>query len=154
MRRLTKDGILIIEMPNLDHLIIRKRKMFKLGNRSKERLQGVDKRIIEIIKLALTISVIDFGIPEHGGIRDAATQRSLFKRGVSKCDGIKSKSSHQSGLAFDMFAYVDGRASWDRYHLTQVAAAILQAASMLGYQLEWGGLFKGFTDFPHFQLKG
>ena len=128
--------------------------MFKLSNRSQERLKGVDPRIINIVELALTISIIDFGIPEHGGFRDAGAQRLLFQKGVSKCDGIEKKSSHQSGMAFDVFAYVDGKASWDRYHLTQVAAAILQAASLLGYGLEWGGLWKNYTDMPHFQLKG
>lgn len=127
--------------------------MFKLGTRSKERLQGVDPRLIEIIKLALTISAIDFSIPKYGGYRDAATQRQLFQKKVSKCDGIELKSKHQSGLAFDMCAYVDGQASWDRYHLTQAAAAILQAAGMLGYELHWGGLFKSWKDFPHFELK-
>lgn len=137
---------------NLDRL--RVRKMYKLSNRSKERLEGVDTRVIAIIDLALTISNIDFGIPANGGLRDAATQRNLFKSGVSKCDGIDKKSSHQSGLAFDVYAYVDGNANWDRYNLTQVAAAILQAAGALGFELEWGGLWKGFTDMPHFELKG
>ena len=127
--------------------------MFKLSNRSKERLTGVDARITEIIKLALSISVIDFGIPEHGGLRDAGTQRLLFQKKVSKCDGIENKSAHQSGLAFDVYAYVDGKASWDRYHLTQVAAAMLQSAAMLGYQLRWGGLFKSFVDMPHFEIR-
>ena len=130
----------------------RVRRMFKLSNRSQERLIGVDARISEIIKLALSISVIDFGIPEHGGLRDAGTQRLLFQKKLSKCDGIENKSSHQSGLAFDVYAYVDGGASWDRYHLTQVAAAILQASALLGYQVQWGGLFKNFVDMPHFQL--
>ena len=149
--KLTPDGILIIEIPNLDHLRIKK--MFKLGNKSKERLKGVDPRIIEIIELALTISVIDFGIPQYGGLRTLPTQKLLFDKKVSPCDGINNKSMHQSGLAFDVFAYVDGAASWDRYQLTQVAAAILQAASMLGYALSWGGLWRN-TDMPHFQLEG
>ena len=143
----------LIEFHNgMEHLIIRKDKMYKLSDRSKERLSGVDTRIIKIIDLALTISNIDFGIPEHGGKRDTGTQRELFKRGVSKCDGIENKSAHQSGLAFDVYAYIDGKASWDRYHLTQVVAAILQASSLLGYELEWGGLFQNFVDMPHFQL--
>ena len=127
--------------------------MFKLSKTSKERLQGVDPRIIEIIDLALTITKIDFGIPEFGGIRTAEEQKRLFDRGMStKCDGYENKSYHQTGKAFDIYAYVDG-ASWDRNYLTQVAAAILQAASMLKYSLEWGGHWKGFVDLPHFQLK-
>lgn len=127
--------------------------MFELSSRSKERLSGVDTRLIKIIDLALTISLIDFGIPEYGGYRTSEQQKALFDKKLSKCDGINNKSNHQLSMAFDVYAYVDGKASWDRYHLTQVAAAILQAASMLGYSLSWGGLWKGdFTDMPHFEV--
>ena len=101
----------------------------------------------------MKISVIDFGIPGDGGLRTAERQKQLFDKKVSKCDGTINKSYHQTGKAFDVYAYVDGKASWDRYHLTQVAAAILQAAAMLGYQLRWGGLFKSFVDMPHFEIR-
>ena len=128
---------------------------YKLSARSQQRLKGVDNRIFAIVELALTISIIDFGIPKLGGLRTAEEQRNLFKsgNGVTKCDGIEIKSEHQSGLAFDIYAYVDGKASWDRYHLTQVAAALLQAAAMLGYPLTWGGLWESWQDLPHFQLE-
>ena len=66
---------------------------------------------------------------------------------------LKAPEVHQSGLAFDIYAYVDGKASWDRYHLTQVAAALLQAAALLGYPLTWGGNWKSWQDMPHFQLE-
>ena len=151
MRRLTTGNKLPLIKTNLERLKVKK--MFKLGNRSKERLKGVDSRIIEIIEFALTISNVDFGIPQYGGLRDLPTQKLLFDKRRSKCDGINNKSAHQSGLAFDIFAYVDGSANYDRYNLTQVAAAILQAAALLGHELEWGGLWKGFVDMPHFQLK-
>ncbi len=128
--------------------------MYELSNRSRERLQGVNPKLIEVIDLALTISVIDFGIPQHGGLRSAEVQKELFDKGLSKCDGINNKSYHQSGNAFDVYAYVDGKASWDRYHLTQVAAAILQATAMLGYAVEWAGLWKSWQDYPHFEIKG
>ena len=127
--------------------------MFKLSEKSKERLKGVDPRIIEIVDLALTITHIDFGIPVDGGIRTVERQLELYEKGVSKCDGYEVKSYHQTGLAFDVYAYVDGKASWNRNHLTNVAVAILQAASQLGYKLEWGGLWDLFVDMPHFQLK-
>lgn len=126
---------------------------FKLSARSQERLNGVDNRIFNIIEVALTITQVDFGIPNLGGLRTAADQRNLFKTGATKCDGIEIKSEHQSGLAFDVYAYVDGKASWDRYHLTQVAAAILQAAALLGYPLTWGGNWRSWQDLPHFQLE-
>jgi len=128
--------------------------MFKLSSKSKERLNGVDSRIVEIVDLALDVTTIDFGIPGDGGLRTPERQKELFDSGASKCDGYKNKSYHQTGLAFDVYAYVDGMASWDQLHLAKVATAILQAAGILGYKLQWGGNFKNFCDMPHFQLIG
>ncbi len=116
--------------------------MFYLSQTSLKRREGVNSKLIAINDLALTISPIDFGIPEFGGIRTVEEQRRLFNNGKSKADGLTNKSYHQSGNALDFFAYVDGRASWQHDHLAMVAAAHLQAASILGYALEWGGFWK------------
>ena len=126
--------------------------MFKLSKSSKKRRAGVDERLIEISDLAIKITIVDFGIPGDGGVRTAKRQKELFLDSKSKCDGYDKKSRHQSGKALDFYAYVDGKASWKPEHLTMVAAAFLQAASILGYKLEWGGLWKGFRDMPHVQL--
>lgn len=126
--------------------------MFKLSTTSKMRLEGVNQKLIGVINLALTISLVDFGIPTDGGLRTAERQNELFKAGASKLDGYSKKSRHQSGNAFDVFAYVDGKASWDELHLTHVATAILSAASQLGVPLKWGGHWRNFKDMPHFEL--
>lgn len=126
--------------------------MFKLSDSSKERREGVDPRLIEISDLAIQITVVDFGIPGDGGIRTAQRQNRLFLTGRSKADGYDDLSNHQSGEALDFYAYVDGKASWNTEHLAMVAAAFLQAASMLGYRLKWGGLWKNFKDMPHVEL--
>ena len=126
---------------------------FKLSSTSKERLIGVDDRIPEMLDLALTITKVDFGIPGSGGLRTTEQQNKLYQDGLSKCDGYTDKSYHQTGKAFDVYAYVDGKATWDSLYLTQVAAAILQAAAQLGYPLEWGGNWENFVDLPHFQIK-
>ena len=128
-------------------------KKFKLSGTSKSRLNSVNPKILEIIDLALSISRMDFGIPEHGGLRTTEEQNILYYKGLSKCDGKENISKHQSGEAFDIFAYKNGKASWDKNDLTLCAAAILQAASILGYGLEWGGNWKTWQDYPHFQLK-
>jgi len=147
----TSDGELPLIITNIEHLKVKK--MYKLSRRSMLRLQGVDERLVKVIDLALSISNIDFGIPADGGLRTAERQKELFDKKLSKCDGYAKESYHQTGKAFDVYAYVDGKASWNRHHLTQVAAAILQASAMLGHNVEWGGLWKGFTDMPHFQIK-
>lgn len=137
--------------------------MFKLSNRSKQRREGVDPRLIEISDLAIQITVIDFGHPADSGVRLASRQRALFHEGKSSCDGYRNISKHQEGLALDFYAYVNGKASWNTEHLAMVACAHLQAASILGYKLKWGGSFKpvkrqgdndykGGWDYPHVEL--
>lgn len=125
---------------------------FSFSKTSKARREGVSKKLIEISDLALTLSAVDFGIPDHGGIRTKLEQRQLFFDGLSNCDGYNKRSKHQDGKALDVYAYVDGKASWEEGDLAMVAAAMLEAANRLGYKLTWGGLWKSFKDMPHFQL--
>lgn len=125
---------------------------FALSNSSKRRREGIDPRLIEIDDLAIQITTVDFGHPAHSGLRTADEQKALFDNKKSKCDGYDKLSAHQKGKALDFYAYVDGRASWNKLHLSMVAAAYLQAASMLGYKLQWGGLWENFKDYPHVQL--
>jgi peptidoglycan L-alanyl-D-glutamate endopeptidase CwlK len=137
--------------------------MFTLSQRSLKNREGVNPKLIEISDLALTISVIDFGHPSDSGLRIAKRQHQLFLAGKSECDGYEDESRHQSGDALDFYAYVNGAASWNTEHLAMVAAAFLQAASLLGYPLRWGGHFrplkchrgndyKGGFDYPHVEL--
>lgn len=104
-------------------------------------MQGVSPDLIAVANLAIKITKVDFGIPKDGGVRTAKRQKQLFHNGKSKADGIDDLSRHQSGEALDFYAYVDGQASWQEDHLAMVACAFLQAASMLGIKLNWGGLW-------------
>lgn len=126
---------------------------FKLGNSSRKNLQGVNQKLIEVIEMALCITKIDFGIPKDGGLRTAEQQNALFKAGKSQLDGYAKKSNHQTGNAFDVFAYIDGKASWDEQALTHIASSIMEAAEIIGVELTWGGSWKSFKDMPHFELK-
>lgn len=125
---------------------------FAFSEKSLERMRGVDDRLVEVMRYALSISEIDFGIPPYGGIRTEEEQALLYSQGKSKADGIKRKSKHQEGKAVDVYAYVDGKASWDEDHLTHIAAAVLQAAHKLGVRIQWGGFWKNFKDMPHFEV--
>lgn len=137
--------------------------MYQLSDRSKQRREGVDHRLIEISDLAIQITAIDFGHPAYSGLRTAEDQNQLFLEGLSKCDGYNDVGKHQLGLALDFYAYVNGKASWNTEHLAMVACAYLQAASILGHKIKWGGLFKPFKrqqgndyeggwDYPHIEL--
>lgn len=135
----------------------------RFSQRSLNRMNGVDPRLARVFHRAIEITVLDFGIPEYGGVRDTLIQSQLFTRGLSRCDGFQKISNHQVkdkyhpelpelGRALDFYA-IDpntGKASWDRGHMAYVAAAILQAASLEEVKVEWGGLWP--WDMPHIQL--
>ena len=132
---------------------------FKFSRSSEQNMIGVDPRLIEVAYEVLCHSPIDFGVPNFGGLRTLKDQQELFNRvpRVTKADGIKSKSKHQSGKALDVFAFVNGKASWDEVHLAIIAGVFLATANRLGYKLTWGGTF-GSKDFkgwdkPHFQIE-
>ena len=116
--------------------------MFRFSTTSNLRRAGVDPRLIQISDFALSISVVDFGIPRYGGKRTAEEQYGLFLDGKSRADGSVNLSYHQSGKALDFYAFVNGKASWHPGHLAMVASALLQASAELGYRLTWGGLWK------------
>lgn len=137
---------------------------FKFSERSKSRMAGVHPELVLVFHEALAVSPIDFGIPEHGGLRSAEEQHSLFLDNKSKADGYNKLSNHQSGNALDFYAYLNGAASWDKVHLAMVAATILSTAARLKEQgkisisIRWGGTFgnKGRSfhgwDYPHMEV--
>ena len=126
---------------------------FQLGKNSMKNMEGIDDRLIDIAELAITLSPIDFGVPSSGGFRSTQDQAELYTSGKSQCNGTDKKSYHQTGKALDVFAYVDGKASWDALYLTTIATAMLQSASQLGHELQWGGIWRSWKDMPHFQIK-
>ena len=125
---------------------------YSFSKNSIKHMSGVHPDLIKLANRAIEISFIDFGVPYSGGIRTDEQQNSLFKAGASKADGYIRKSKHQSGLALDFFAYVDGRASWKKDYLTIIAAAFMQAAIELDIKIVWGGWWTSFPDYPHIQL--
>ena len=149
---------------------------YKLSATSEKRLVGVDPQLVEVVRLALTLSEIDFGVAE--GSRDLETQERYVAEGKSQT----LKSLHLVGKAVDLYAYANGKALWDVRSLAKVADAMQKAAKKLGVPIVWGGNWlckdicdyplgmdclneeylvikkrkgqKAFVDMPHFQLGG
>ena len=127
---------------------------YKLSKRSIGRLKNVNPILIAIAVDGIRLSPYDFGIPQHGGKRTADEQNLLFLNDKSKCDGFEKKSYHQSGNAFDIYAYVNGKASWNKRHLEKIARHLQKIAQQqYNVDLEWGGDWRSFQDMPHFQIK-
>jgi peptidoglycan L-alanyl-D-glutamate endopeptidase CwlK len=131
-----------------------------LSKKSRERLQGIKPVLIEIIETAIVNSPYDFGIPLDGGLRTAYRQNQLYAQGrtesgkvITWVDGMKKRSRHQDGDAFDIYAFVDGKPSWDAKYYEPIARHIQKVAlEQFGFTLEWGGSWAK-QDLPHFEIK-
>lgn len=119
---------------------------FKFSQRSENNLKGVNPDLVKIVRRALQLSPVDFGITE--GLRTVERQRQLVAAGKSQT----MNSRHISGHAVDVFAYPTSAGSWEWKYYEQIAAAFKQAAKELNIPVEWGGDWKTLKDGPHFQL--
>ena len=96
--------------------------MFKLSKKSLDKLVGVDPKLVRIVKRAIELSKIDFGISE--GVRSVETQRKYVAAGKSQT----MASKHIEGRAADLIAYVDGNVSWELNLYDDLADAMKKAA--------------------------
>ena len=119
---------------------------FKFGVRSMRRLKGVHPDLIRALVYALQNSQIDFGIAE--GKRTLARQERLKAEGKSRT----LNSRHLTGHAVDVYAWVDGAASWSKSDLREVWRAVRLAGQRLDVAVKWGGNWRNFVDAPHFAL--
>ncbi len=106
--------------------------MYKLSNRSLDRLSGVDDRLVEVVKAAIQETEVDFGVIQ--GLRTLEEQKKLFESGASQT----MKSKHLDGLAVDLMAYVGGRGSWELNVYDEIADAMKWAADDVGVPVRWG----------------
>jgi len=106
--------------------------MFELSQRSLDRLNGVDDRLIKVVCRAIEITDTDFGVIE--GVRSVEKQKELVEKGASQT----MKSKHIDGLAVDLMAYVAGRGCWEINVYDNIADAMKQAAKEEGVTLRWG----------------
>ena len=107
--------------------------MFKLSQRSFQRLAGVDAALQETVKLAIQKTKIDFGV--ICGMRNLKEQEALVAKGASKT----MKSKHLEGKAVDLMAYIDGgRASWELNLYDEIADAMKEASKETEVDLRWG----------------
>lgn len=73
---------------------------FRLSSRSLARLDGVHPDLIRVVKRAIQITPVDFGITE--GLRTKERQKELVAKGASRT----LKSRHLTGHAVDVVAYI------------------------------------------------
>lgn len=120
--------------------------MFKLSQKSKDRMAGVHPDLVAIVNRAIEITAVDFAVLE--GVRSQAKQAQLVKAGASQT----MRSRHLTGHAVDLCAYVGGSVRWDWPLYDRISEAVKAAAKELATPIEWGGDWVSFKDGPHFQL--
>lgn len=139
--------------------------MYKFNKISLNKLKGCVEDLQIIAKEAIKNSPYDFGI--SSGYRSPDEQYLLYQRGrsiagkiVTYLDGYTKKSKHNynPSHAFDIFCYVNNKVIWQENIYVEVALHILEIAEKLliegkiSNRLFWGGHFKNWKDYPHFQI--
>lgn len=150
---------------------------FKLSARSLKNLEGVDQRLVDVVKLAITLSKVDFGVIE--GVRTPEKQLEYFQKGASQ---IAVGGSHVQGKAVDLMAYIGDRGSWEINLYDDIADSMKFAAIQLDLPVCWGAAWhipdirkwdgtmqdatdayvklrysqgkRPFIDGPHFEITG
>ena len=126
--------------------------MPRFGKRSKERLKGVDRRLVSVLNEL--IKIMDVTIIE--GLRSEQRQEKLLKAGSTKT----KFSKHIEGKAVDLAPYPIDWNDRDRFHY--MGGMIRGIAKQLNIPVRWGGDWDGdgetkdnsFDDLVHVEIKG
>ena len=125
--------------------------MPKFGKRSKERLRGIDARLVSVLNEL--VKIMDVTIIE--GLRSEQRQEKLLKEGSTKT----KFSKHITGKAVDLAPYPIDWEDRDRFHY--MGGMIRGIAKQLNVNVRWGGDWDGdgetkdnkFDDLVHVEIK-
>jgi hypothetical protein len=126
--------------------------MFKFGKRSKERLKGVNPKLVNVLNEL--IKIMDVTIIE--GLRTETRQNELLAQGKSKT----KYSKHLEGKAVDLAPYPIDWEDRERFHY--MGGMIRGIGKQQGVDIRWGGDWdsdgeikdNSFDDLVHVEIKG
>ena len=110
---------------------------FKLGNRSKQKLEGVHPDMVAVVERAIELTKVDFGVTY--GVRTVEEQEKLVASGRSQT--MKSKHLIQDtgySHAVDVVAYDGGDVVWEIHVYDDICDAFKEAAIEHGVAIKWG----------------
>ena len=124
--------------------------MYKFGKRSRERLKGVDTRLINVLNEL--IKMMDVTIIE--GVRTKERQAELLKQGATKV----KYSKHMEGKAVDLSPYPIDWENRDGFYY--MGGMIRGIAKQLGLKVRFGGDWNSdgdtkdnnFDDLVHIEI--
>ncbi|MGO4398463.1 M15 family metallopeptidase [Achromobacter sp. PAB15] len=143
---------------------------FRLSQRSLTRLIGVHPDLVEVVKLAIQRTAVDFMVVE--GVRTLAQQREYVTKGASQTmNSLHLKQQDGFGHAVDLAPLVGRTIPWENWEAFIAVADAMRSASLeVGVSIRWGGswtlllelpktitrsiLHKTFPDGPHYEIKG
>lgn len=127
--------------------------MFKFSKKSLEKINNpkVHPKIKQLLLEAIKTSPIDFTVIET--VRTIEQQKIYVAKGTSKT--MKSRhipSTNKSGLceAVDIAPYPINWKDINRF--IKLSQHIKLTAKQLGISIEYGGDWKTFKDYPHYEL--
>jgi len=153
--------------------------MYKLGRTSNKRLDTCNDDLKLIIRESIKVSQIDFGVAQ--GERTVEQQQEYFNEGRSKInpkayetiEALLLKAKHivdgvirSKADAVDVYAYINGKASWEKHNLSYLGGVITSTAIRLfsegriSKKIRWGGNWdndgeiitdQNFQDLPHYE---
>lgn len=119
--------------------------------RSKKNLKGVHPDLVKVYNAALALSDVDPLVT--CGPRSVAEQKVLVAKGASQTMNSRHIPG-KDGLAKAIdVAFVFGKSvRWDTPLFLTFSKHMKAAAAHLGVDIEWGGDWRTFKDYPHFEL--
>ena len=127
------------------------KEMPRFGKRSKERLKGVNAKLVNVLNQL--IKIMDVTIIE--GLRTESRQNELVAQGKSKT----KYSKHLEGKAVDLAPYPIDWEDRERFHY--MGGMIRGIGQQMGVDIRWGGDWdsdgeikdNGFDDLVHVEIK-
>ena len=125
--------------------------MPRFGKRSKQRLKGVDTKLVNVLNEL--VKIMEVTIIE--GLRSQERQNELVAKGASKT----KYSKHIQGKAVDVAPYPIDWKDRDRFHY--MGGMVRGIGQQLGVNIRWGGDWdsdgetkdNSFDDLVHVEIK-
>ena len=121
--------------------------MFYLSDISEERLNTCCGDLQTICKTVIQ----DYDFMVICGYRGEKEQNDAYNNGKSRVQFPHSKHNLQPSMAVDLAPYPIDWNDLKRFH--ELAGRILEVANLLEIPLIWGGHWRTFKDYPHFEIE-
>ncbi len=109
--------------------------MFRLSEKSTQRLYGVHNDLVRVVERAIELTTVDFTVYE--GLRTKERQAAMLAAGNSRT----LDSRHLTGHAVDLVPIIGGSPRWEWGGCYAVATAVAKASQELSVPIRWGGVW-------------